>query len=251
MGKYAKKVVAQARSWFGYSEANGKHKQIIDIYNAHKPLARGYAVKYTDPWCATFVSAVAIKLGYTGIIPTECSCTKMIELFKKLGAWVEQDNYTPKPGDIVFYDWEDSGRGDNQGSPDHVGIVETVNRDTLCVIEGNFNNAVGRRTMPVNGKYIRGYGVPKYDVETVIETTTAPAKTVTIELNQLQKGSEGEQVKTLQRLIIAKGYKLAQYGADGDFGAETEGAVRQFQSDNKLGVDGIVGQNTWNKLLKG
>ena len=58
---------------------------IIDTYNSHKPLARGYAMKYTDAWCATFVSAVSIKCGLTDILPTECSCGEMIALFKKLG----------------------------------------------------------------------------------------------------------------------------------------------------------------------
>ena len=59
------KVVQTARSYLGYNEKNGSHREIIDLYNAHKPLARGYAVKYTDAWCATFVSAVAIKCGPT------------------------------------------------------------------------------------------------------------------------------------------------------------------------------------------
>ena len=72
-----------------------------------------------------------------------------------------------------------------------------------------------------------------------------------ITLNVLKNGSEGEQVKNLQRLLIAKGYTLKKYGADGDFGNETETAVRSFQKINGLGVDGIVGQHTWNKLLKG
>ena len=85
MGKYASKVIEQAKTWIGRNETAGTHKAIIDVYNAHKPLARGYKVKYTDSWCATFVSAVAIKCGYTDIIPTECSCQQQIELFKKIG----------------------------------------------------------------------------------------------------------------------------------------------------------------------
>ena len=165
MAKYASKVVEQAKSWIGCKESNGTHKPIIDIYNGHKPLARGYKVKYTDEWCATFVSAVAIKLGYTKIIPTECSCTKMIELFKQLGTWNESDSRTPKPGDIIFYDWNDSGSGDNKGVSDHVGIVEKLSGNTITVIEGNYGEAVKRRTIAVNGKFIRGYGVPKYDAE--------------------------------------------------------------------------------------
>ena len=167
MGKYAKEVVRQAQAWLGKKESDGSHKEIIDVYNSHKPLARGYAVKYTDAWCSTFVSAVAVKLGYTNIIPTECGCEKHIQLFKNIGAWVEDENRTPKAGDIIFYDWEDNGSGDNKGSSDHVGIVEKVEGNTITVIEGNINNAVGRRNIQVNGRYIRGYGVPKYDVETV------------------------------------------------------------------------------------
>lgn len=163
MAKYASNVVAMAITLLGKNEKDGSHKEIIDIYNAHKPLARGYKVKYTDAWCATFVSAVAIKLGYTDIIPTECSCNEMIKLFKKLGCFVENEAITPNPGDIIFYDWDDNGVGDNTGSSDHTGIVEKVVGGTITVIEGNYSNAVKRRTLKVNGKYIRGYGMPKYD----------------------------------------------------------------------------------------
>lgn len=183
MAKYAINIVQQAKSWLGCNKADGTHKQIIDVYNNHKPLARGYAVKYTDAWCATFVSACAIKCGYTDIIPTECGCSPMIQLFKNLGEWVENDAYVPKSGDIIFYDWQDSGNGDNTGVPDHVGIVESVSGSTITVIEGNKNNAVARRTIQVNGKYIRGYGVPQYDVESVSNNELTSANDITWELN--------------------------------------------------------------------
>lgn len=156
-------VIKQAQAWIGCKESDGSHKKIIDVYNAHSPLARGYKVKYTDAWCATFVSAVAIKCGCTAIIPTECSCNQMIALFQKMGAWQENDAYRPAAGDVIFYDWQDGGTGDNRGSSDHVGIVEKVSGNTITVIEGNKSNAVGRRTLQVNGRYIRGYGIPKYD----------------------------------------------------------------------------------------
>ncbi len=156
------KVVSIARGWIGRKESDGSHREIIDLYNSHKPLARGYPVKYTDAWCSTFASAVAIKAGLTDIIPTECGCGKHIELFKKLGSWEENDAYVPKPADYIFYDWQDSGTGDNTGAADHVGIVEKVVGQTITVIEGNYSNAVKRRTIAVNGRYIRGYGVPKY-----------------------------------------------------------------------------------------
>lgn len=156
------KLVNMAASYIGCKEADGSHRQIIDIYNGHKPLARSYAVKYTDAWCATFVSAMAIKCGLTDIIPTECGCGQMIQLFQKLGAWQENDAHVPQPGDVIFYDWDDSGVGDNTGWPDHVGIVESVSSSDIKVIEGNMSDAVGRRTLKVNSRYIRGYGVPAY-----------------------------------------------------------------------------------------
>lgn len=155
-------VVAIAKAWLGCKESNGTHKQIIDVYNAHKPLARGYAVKYTDAWCATYASAVAIKAGLTDIIPTECSCSKLIELAKKLGIWVENDAYIPEAGDFVEYDWDDNGVGDNTGNPDHIGMVVSVSGKTITVIEGNKNNAVEYREIAVNGKYIRGFIAPNY-----------------------------------------------------------------------------------------
>ena len=159
------KVVKIAVSYLGCKEADGSHRKIIDLYNRHKPLARGYAVKYTDAWCSTFASAVAIAAGLTDIIPTECGCEKHIALFKKLGAWVENDAYVPKPGDYIFYDWQDGtnyATTDNTGAADHVGIVTEVNGSTITVIEGNMSDAVGYRHIAVNGRYIRGYGVPKY-----------------------------------------------------------------------------------------
>ena len=155
-------VVNTAKSWLGAKESDGSHKPIIDLYNSHKPLARGYKVKYTDKWCATFVSAVAIKCGLTDIIPTECGCGEMIALFQKMGCWQESDAHTPQIGDLVFYDWQDNGRGDNTGWPDHVGFVTEVTGNNFVVIEGNKDDAVGYRTMAINGRYIRGFATPNY-----------------------------------------------------------------------------------------
>jgi len=156
------KVVQTARAYLGSKEADGSHRKIIDGYNAHKPLARGYLVKYTDAWCATFVSFVAIKCGLTDIMPTECGCGAMIELYKKKGRWQENDAYRPQPADIIMYDWDDNGAGDCTGYPEHVGIVESVNGNKITVIEGNMSDKVGERDLQVNGRYIRGYCLPDY-----------------------------------------------------------------------------------------
>lgn len=151
-------ILNQARAWIGLNEKDGSHQQIIDVYNNHLPRARGYKVKYSDNWCATFVSACAIKANLTDIIPLECSCGEMIELAKQMNIWNENDDITPKAGDIIMYDW------DNQdGWPEHVGIVESVTNNQITVIEGNKNNAVGRRVINVGNASIRGYIQPNYD----------------------------------------------------------------------------------------
>ena len=81
--------------------------------------------------------------------------------------------------------------------------------------------------------------------------TAKGGNTVNIEMTVLTKGSKGEEVKTLQRLLLALGYDLNGYGADGSFGNATDEAVRKFQKANGLTVDGSVGKATWNKILKG
>lgn len=266
MAKYASKVVAQAQSWLGYNEYDGSHKKIIDVYNSHKPLARGYAVKYNDAWCATFVSAVAIKLGYTDIIPTECGCPSMISLMQKKGIWVEDESVVPKSGWIIFYDWQDNGVGDNKGGSDHVGIVEKVEGNNIIVIEGNYSNSVKRRTLSVNGRYIRGYGAPKYDAESGASTSTSTSTSVSTTINSTV--NRIDTVKEVQNwantnynsglvvdCIYGKNTKKAlvkilqtelnqTYNAnlvvDGIWGAKTKAACPSLKSGIKNDVVGVL-----------
>lgn len=203
MAKTASAALAQAREWIGRNEADGTHKGIIDVYNGHTPIARGYKVKYTDAWCATFVSAVAIRCGLTEIIPTECGCGQMIELFRALGEWQESDSRTPAPGDVIFYDWDDTGAGDCTGWPDHVGFVESVSGGKITVIEGNKNNAVGRRVLAVDDRYIRGYGVPKYAEESGADAAGSGAKTVAAVAKEVIAGAWGNGTERKERLTAA------------------------------------------------
>lgn len=165
--------ITTAQSWLGCKESDGSFKPIIDLYNAQSPLPVGYKMKYTDHWCACFVTAVGIKAGLTKIILPECGCSRMIDLYKKAGRWQENDAYVPTIGDIIMYDWQDNGAGDNMGHPDHVGIVTGVTSNSVTVIEGNKSESVSYRTLPLNGKYIRGYCLPNF-----ASMATAPSATV-------------------------------------------------------------------------
>ena len=209
-------VINIARGWLGRKESDGSHRAIIDLYNSHKPLARGYPVKYTDAWCSTFASAVAIKAGLTDIIPTECGCGKHIELFKKLGSWEENDAYVPKPADYIFYDWQDGpnyAATDNQGAADHVGVVEKVVGQTITVIEGNMSNAVGRRNLKVNGRYIRGYGVPNYAKKATAggSAPAAPSTPVAPSGGTVHTVQKGETLSSIAAKYGTAYQKIAQY----------------------------------------
>lgn len=164
-------VVRTARAYIGSGAGNGGKREIIDRYNAHQPLAQGYRVRYTDAWCAAFVSAVAIACALTDVMPTECSCPRMLALYQARGRWEEDDAYRPRPGDLVLYDWQDSGAGDCTGAPDHVGIVAGVENGWLEIVEGNLGDAVGTRRLAVNGRYIRGYCLPDYAARATKEET--------------------------------------------------------------------------------
>lgn len=234
-------MVKLAQSWIGLKESDKSHMKIIDKYNKHKPLPRKYKVKSTDNWCAVTWSTLAIELGYTDIIPIECSCGELIELAKKMGIWVEDDDYTPKPGDGILYDWDDDGKGDNKGWPDHIGIVEKCGNKQMTIIEGNYGNAVKRRNLKVNDKGIRGYITPKYDEEPKKVTTTTE-KVSDTKMPTIKQGSKGKAVKIWQVIIGAE--------PDGKFGPDTEKKTKAFQKKHKLEQDGVVGPKSWKAGLE-
>lgn len=198
--KYSRQAVVDlAKSWVNKNEKDGSYKAIIDIYNSYSgPFPRGTKMDYSWAWCAATWSALAIKLDYTEIMPIEISCYYLIEAAKKMSCWVEADNYVPSPGDAILYDWEDSGSGDNQGTPDHVGIVEYVSGGYITVIEGNKDDAVKRRTISVNGRYIRGFIVPKYDSQAVSGPVQEPNKSIDQIAHEVITGiwGDGETRKT-------------------------------------------------------
>ena len=154
--------IATASQWIGASWNDCSHKPIVDIYNNHRPLAQGYTVTYTDKWCATFVSTIAIQTELTTIIPTECGCQRQIGLFRDMDRWEESDDYIPLPGDIIYYSTEGAADEDNTGWSDHVGIVCGILGNCIKVIEGNVDGIVAVRYVFAGDARIRGYGLPDY-----------------------------------------------------------------------------------------
>lgn len=155
-------LVKSAEGWLGCNEADGSHQQIVDFYNTQDPLPRDYQVAYEDNWCATFGSAAAMEADLLHIIPTECSCEQQILLFEELGRWREDECYLPRPGDYIYYVWDEWRRGDCTAWANHVGIVADTFGPVIKVIEGNKDDQVGYRYIFVNDLCIRGFGVPDY-----------------------------------------------------------------------------------------
>ena len=123
-----------------------------------QPYWSWYGFTSRVEWCACFVSWVANQAGYidTNVIPKFSGVIQGINWFKAVGEWKEA-GFVPNPGDIIFFDWE------NDGSADHVGIVEKVENNTVYTVEGNSNGDTCRqKEYSINSNVIFGYGTPAY-----------------------------------------------------------------------------------------
>lgn len=116
-----------------------------------------YGFSSREEWCACFVSWCADQCGYieAGVIPKFSLCSAGMEWFESRGQFMD-GSYVPATGDLVFFDWE------NDGSVDHVGIVESVVDGNIYTVEGNSGDKVARRSYPIGYGQIVGYGVPTY-----------------------------------------------------------------------------------------
>lgn len=178
------KVVDTAKKHIGCKEGSKEHHEIIDLFNTVKPDK--WAMTYSAAWCAAFVTSVLIEaLGADKarkVAPMSANCDNMIRHAKEMGCWIEADDYRPKRAEFVLYDWQDDGVPANDvGSADHVGVVEKVSGNTITVIEGNYSDMVKRRSLQINGRYIRGFVTPLYSkiaTKKKAEPKPEPKKTI-------------------------------------------------------------------------
>ena len=148
------------------------------------------------------------------------------------------DGQDLKPGTAVFC------HNDQKKKRTHVGLY--VGDGHVIEASGTINGVI--MTKITNGKWdewgeLKGV---QYDTEEVTIVPTEPTET----RPTLRRGSKGEYVTLLQSMLINRGYDVGSAGADGDFGKATLAAVRKFQMDNCLALDGIVGPATWAALDK-
>lgn len=260
----------------------GKREQIVEIALTQKGYEEGYNnnTKYGDwyglpnePWCAMFVSWCAYQVGIPeNIIPKFAGCTTGFNQMTDMGITTNA-HITPEKGDLIFFDW------DNSGDYDHVGIVTGTENGLVYTIEGNHNDNVDTYQYPLNASYIAGYAQPKYEdapqppqpVEdpVVLDYQKSWNKTYGDTYGRIMEdgifGKETEWSKTKVflfkgmennligwcqcRLRYHKGYDLGNSGINHDgvddiFEETTQNVVTQFQRDNNLEIDGIIGYDT-------
>ena len=129
-----------------------------------QPYWSWYGFNSRVEWCACFVSWCANECGYidAGVIPKFASCTGGSDWFKDRGQW-QDGSYEPRPGDLVFFDWDNKGSsGPQDDVPDHVGIVERVENGVVYTVEGNSGDSCRQRSYSVGHYEIWGYGCPIY-----------------------------------------------------------------------------------------
>lgn len=188
------KVISIAENEVGYT-ASSSYSKYGEWYG------------YQGGWCTTFViwsfyqagEALDVSL-YGKIVPNGGNCNSMISWFNNKGRYhTSESGYTPKRGDLVFFDW--SGNGSSQ----HVGIVTGVSGSTIYTVEGNCSGSVKERKYTEDGSKpynnisaIMGYGNPDYSsvsgnssskpettkVQTTTTTTTTTEKPTTTTTTQ-------------------------------------------------------------------
>lgn len=120
-----------------------------------KKYWKWYGFNERVEWCACFVSWVANESGDLNVtIPKFSKVEDGISWYKKHNKW-KTENYIPKSGDLIFFDWN------NVNDPDHVGIIEKVKNNVIYTIEGNSSDRCQEKFYNQTSKFIFGYGITK------------------------------------------------------------------------------------------
>lgn len=232
---------------------------ISDFYNGKK---QGF------PWCGVahdtwhvyaFGEEAAKKLLCRPDKSLGAGCGFAARYYQAKGQFHKSN---PKPGDQIFF-------LDSAGDIGHTGLVYKVDNLSVYTVEGNTSpqdgvvgngDGVYRKQYALSDRRIYGYGRPDYDnvwyddtVVIIIPEVKPEAEIIkngfSIEMRVLKKGCSGEDVRSLQILLIGNGVSCGSWGTDGNFGIDTENAVKKYQRKNGLQVDGMAGPETWASLL--
>lgn len=138
-------------------------------------------------------------------------------------------------------------RGDILWSQSHTAFYAGNQKIVHASIDEN-GTIVGKTPGDQTGREIciRSYYNKPWSA--VYRLTANTSTMVTVSLPMLRNGDKNDSVWALQTLLTGKGYSLGTI--DSDFGPKTELAVKNFQTRQRIEVDGIVGTDTWSRLLR-
>lgn len=239
----ADKLIAIAEAEIGYLEKKSnkdlddktanvgdknytKYNRDMKAWGSDTAINAQWCQNFVD-WCfvSTFGKEIAKRLLYTftDYTPTGSNA------FKKKNRYIKRGKGTPKRGDIIYFYSEAKGR------IAHVGIVYKVSGSKVYTIEGNTSGAstlvtngggVKKKSYSMSSSYVDGYASVDYSIVDGDK--------------ELRKGDEGADVREMQKnLLLWCPNCLPKYGADGEFGNETETAVKDFQRSVGLAETGV------------
>jgi len=250
-----RKLCLWAEQQLGYHEGDGNSNKYADTPG----LSEIYGWNpQNQPWCDVFVDAgfiecfgvaAACAMTYQPMGAGSALCRQSAQYYKDNGAFYQR----PEVGDQVFFY--------ASGDINHTGIVIRVVGGSVVTVEGNSSDQVAERCYSTGDSKIAGYGrpnwaavegkdVPTPAVEPVADDTAEP-RHYELRFPYLQSGDTGDAVWVVQTLLQAQNISCGPWGADKDFGSDTEKAVRQFQQKQGLTQDGIVGPETGASLFVG
>lgn len=251
------KLCVWAQQQVGYVEGAGNWNKYAE--NAALQKLYGWKPQNTY-WCDTFADVAFIecfglenasKMTYQPIGAGSALCRQSAQYYKDNGAFYHR----PEIGDQVFFY--------ASGDINHTGIVIRVDGGSVHTVEGNSSDMVAERVYSVMDGKIAGYGRPDWSVvsgqsevpisekpkaEPKVEPKSAK-RFYEIRLPYVSRGDVGDSVKAVQLQLSALGYSIGPDGADGDFGAFTETALKKYQRNIGVSPDGIVGPDTGAKLF--
>ena len=222
----------------GVMWTEARQKQIEQTTDENRAMSRKYGSKWIGHYVADCSGMFVWAFAQFGLKMSHISSNIFISYCtKNKGKLTTALKRTILPGSAVF-------TGETAGKHPHVGLY--IGNDTVIEAKGTVAGVI---TSKLTDKKWTFYGELKdveYDgVEPSPQPEPSPGWRPTI-----RRGNKGADVIECQTMLTRLGYDIGKSGIDGDFGRATEAAVKSFQSDHKLVVDGVVGPMTWDALDK-
>lgn len=224
------KVVDIAKEQVGYYESSNGYTKFGEWYDNN--YGGGQGMFTCADWCAMFCGWCQSQAGVTSdqTVFTASAGDTGVSLYKQKNMWHDSD-YIPNSGDLIHFTWG------------HVGIVNYVSDGCVYTIEGNYSDSVAQNCYSLDYDCIRGYAVPKYSDE---ENENGDGEEMNFKLNDKSDGVLA--VKGLLNTAYIYGIIKTDAGNGNEYDERTETAAKEFQTAYKLDVDGIVGNETAEKL---